>query len=79
MQFYSGEDPATGSASGCAIAYLVRHGLAGSNTPVILEQGIEIRRPSRIHAQATRVGDRVFDVFVGGRTIPVATGRFFLP
>ena len=28
MQFYNGEDPATGSASGCAIAYLVHHGRA---------------------------------------------------
>src|SRR6516165_1049538 len=27
MQFYGGEDPATGSAAGCAIGYLVRHGL----------------------------------------------------
>jgi trans-2,3-dihydro-3-hydroxyanthranilate isomerase len=27
MQFYNGEDPATGSASGCTIAYLVRHSL----------------------------------------------------
>ena len=26
MQFYNGEDPATGSAAGCAISYLVRHG-----------------------------------------------------
>ena len=25
MQFYNGEDPATGSAAGCAISYLVRH------------------------------------------------------
>ena len=25
MQFYGGEDPATGSAAGCAISYLVRH------------------------------------------------------
>ena len=30
MQFYNGEDPATGSASGCTIAYLVQHGLAAS-------------------------------------------------
>ncbi len=89
MQFYNGEDPATGSASGCAISYLVRHGRAASGEPIVIEQGIEINRPSRIEVQATRrtqtgkdedsLIDRVGDVFVGGRTIPVATGRFFLP
>ena len=92
MPFYNGEDPATGSASGCAISYLVRHRRAASGEPILFEQGIEINRPSRIHVQAT-LGflsppqlqgnppqDVVPDlVFVGGRTIPVATGRFFLP
>ena len=79
MQFYTGEDPATGSASGCAIAYLVRSGLVESEAPTIFRQGIEMLRPSRIHVQARRDGDRITDVFVGGRTIPVASGRFFLP
>jgi len=79
MQFYNGEDPATGSASGCAIGYLVRHGLAGSGQPVVIEQGIEMLRPSRIHVSATFSGDAVSNVFVGGRTIPVAKGLLFLP
>jgi trans-2,3-dihydro-3-hydroxyanthranilate isomerase len=86
MQFYNGEDPATGSASGCTIAYLVRHGAARSGQPILIEQGVEIQRPSRIYVQATReepqAGEeppRIRKVFVGGRTIPVAMGRFFLP
>ena len=79
MQFYNGEDPATGSASGCAIAYLVRHGFAQSGSPVVFEQGVEMLRPSRIDVQASLMGDIVSGVVVGGRTIPVATGRFFLP
>ena len=79
MQFYNGEDPATGSASGCAIAYLVRHGLAESDQPIVLEQGVEMLRPSRIHVSASLRSDKVENVFVGGRTIPVASGRFFLP
>ena len=79
MQFDGGEDPATGSASGCAIAYLVRHGLAYSGQPIIIEQGIEMLRPSRIHVSATLEDNSVTEVFVGGRTIPVASGRFFLP
>ncbi len=79
MQFYNGEDPATGSASGCTISYLVRHGLATSGQSIVIEQGIEMLRPSRIHVSATLVHDAVTKVFVGGRTIPVASGRFFLP
>ncbi len=74
-----GEDPATGSASGCTIAYLVRHGLAASGQPIVIEQGIEMLRPSRIHVSATIENNVVTKVFVGGRTIPVASGRFFLP
>jgi len=79
MQFYNGEDPATGSASGCAIAYLVHHSLAASGQPVVLEQGVEMLRPSRIHVQATLSEGSVKKVRVGGRTIPIASGRLFLP
>jgi len=79
MQFYNGEDPATGSASGCAIAYLVRHRAVPGDTPVVFEQGVEMDRPSRIHVQASDTGTRIENVFVGGRTIPIATGRLFLP
>jgi trans-2,3-dihydro-3-hydroxyanthranilate isomerase len=79
MQFDTGEDPATGSASGCTIAYLVRHGLVSSGQPIVLEQGIEILRPSRIHVSAAVENNTVTKVFVGGRTIPVASGRLFLP
>ena len=79
MQFDFGEDPATGSASGCTISYLVRHGLAVSGQQIVIEQGIEILRPSRIHVSAAIEDGIVTKVFVGGRTIPVATGRFFLP
>jgi trans-2,3-dihydro-3-hydroxyanthranilate isomerase len=79
MQFYNGEDPATGSASGCTIAYLVRHSLAASNQPIVLEQGIEMLRPSRIYVQAELQKDILTNVHVGGRTIPIAMGHLFLP
>ncbi|MCL2660952.1 MAG: PhzF family phenazine biosynthesis protein [Acidobacteriaceae bacterium] len=78
MQFYTGEDPATGSAAGPAIAYLVHHHRVDSGETTILEQGIEIGRPSRLHVSAKSVDGSVTDVCVGGRTIPVAMGRFFL-
>lgn len=75
MQFYNGEDPATGSAAGCVAAWLVEHGLAESGRAVVLEQGVEILRPSRLTLRATKTTGGVTDVFVGGRTIPVAKGR----
>jgi trans-2,3-dihydro-3-hydroxyanthranilate isomerase len=79
MQFYGGEDPATGSAAGCCISWLVRRGLAASSARVVIEQGIEIHRPSLITAQATLANGVVTQVLVSGRTIPVARGSFFLP
>ena len=79
MPLYGGEDPATGSAAGCAISYLLRHGAAASGVDTVIEQGIEILRPSRITAQATLDGDHVRGVLVAGRTISVASGHFFLP
>ncbi len=79
MQWYGGEDPATGSAAGPCIAWLVRTGLAASGEPRPLHQGIEMQRPSRLVVRATRAGNRITTTLVGGRTIPVAAGRFFLP
>ena len=79
MQFYSGEDPATGSASGCCISWLVKNGLAPSGELTVIEQGIEIRRPSRIEARATNFEKGIDNVLIGGRTIQVADGSFFLP
>ena len=79
MQFYGGEDPATGSAAGCCISWLVQHGLVQADVPVVIEQGIEIRRPSRITVQASAEAGRIHYVRVSGRTIPVASGAFFLP
>jgi trans-2,3-dihydro-3-hydroxyanthranilate isomerase len=79
MQFYSGEDPATGSAAGCAIAWMVRHGWAESGEEVVLRQGVEIGRPSRIVTRAVLEGEGVSSITVSGRTILVADGTFFLP
>jgi trans-2,3-dihydro-3-hydroxyanthranilate isomerase len=78
MQFNSGEDPATGSAAGCAIAWLVRHGWADSGREVILRQGLEVHRPSRLVVRAVRQAEGVGSITVSGSTIPVARGAFFL-
>jgi trans-2,3-dihydro-3-hydroxyanthranilate isomerase len=79
MQFYSGEDPATGSAAGCAVAWMVKYGMAASGKEVVLRQGIEIGRPSRLIVSAVLQGERVSSIMVSGRTIPVARGSLFLP
>jgi len=79
MQFYGAEDPATGSAAGCAIAWLVSEGLVVANQLVTITQGVEMHRPSELRVRASFEGGKVCDVRVGGSTIPVASGRFFLP
>src|SRR6476646_414767 len=53
MLFYNGEDPATGSAAGCAAAWMLAHGVAEADQRVLIEQGIEMQRPSRIFVRAT--------------------------
>lgn len=79
MQFYGGEDPATGSAAGCAISYLVARGASGSGERIHVRQGVEIGRPSELFLSARKLDARVTDVRVGGSTVPVANGRIFLP
>lgn len=79
MQFYGGEDPATGSAAGCAIAHLVERGVVASDEQIHLRQGVEIGRPSDLFLSARSDSSRVTDVRVGGSTVLVAKGRLFLP
>jgi trans-2,3-dihydro-3-hydroxyanthranilate isomerase len=79
MQFYGGEDPATGSAAGCAISYLVGRGVVASGARVHVEQGVEMGRPSDLFLSAKREASRVSDVRVAGSTVLVANGRLFLP
>lgn len=78
MQWNAGEDPATGSAAGPAIAWMVEHGFARSGSEVILWQGLEMGRPSRLLVRAERQGANVGSITVSGSTIPVAQGAFFL-
>lgn len=78
MIFYNGEDPATGSAAGCAAAWMVEHGVAQPEEQVLIEQGLEVRRPSRIFVRAGRADDRVVNVRVGGHVVEVMRGEVFL-
>jgi trans-2,3-dihydro-3-hydroxyanthranilate isomerase len=91
MLFYNGEDPATGSAAGCAAAWMVAHGVAKPDERVLIEQGLEMQRPSRIFVRAslnqnldnqnlddTRDHNRVVNVRVGGNAVEVLKGEVFL-
>jgi trans-2,3-dihydro-3-hydroxyanthranilate isomerase len=75
MLFYGGEDPATGSAAGCATAWMVAHGVAQPDERVLIEQGVEMLRPSRIFGRASRLDDRVVNVRVGGNAVEVLRGE----
>ena len=79
MQFEGGEDPATGSAAGCAISYLVTRGAAKSEERIHVRQGVEMGRPSDLYLSARKFDSKVTDVRVAGSTVPVANGRIFLP
>jgi trans-2,3-dihydro-3-hydroxyanthranilate isomerase len=74
MFMYGGEDPATGSAAGCAASWMVQHGIANNDEQVLIRQGVEMRRPSEIHVRATRDGQRVTNVRVGGYAVEVLRG-----
>ena len=75
MMFQNGEDPATGSAAGCAAAWMVAHGVAQPEERVLIEQGVEVNRPSRIFVRASRQDDRVVNVRVGGNVVEVLRGE----
>jgi trans-2,3-dihydro-3-hydroxyanthranilate isomerase len=78
MLFYGGEDPATGSAAGCAAAWMVACGVARPDERVLVEQGLEARRPSRLLVRASRDGQRVWNVRVGGNAVEVMRGEVVL-
>jgi len=63
------EDAATGSAAGPLAAYLVSRGILPQNKSLIIEQGYQIGRPSRIEVLVS--GN---EVKVGGKSVTVAEG-----
>src|SRR5881397_2531231 len=78
MFFYGVEDPATGSAAGCAASWMVKHGIANSDEQVLIRQGAECRRPSEMYVRATREGERVTNVRVGGYAVEILRGTMVL-
>ena len=68
------EDAATGSAAGPLALHLARHGRIGFGDEIVIHQGLEIGRPSTLHAVARSPEE----VEVGGSAVVVAHGEFRL-
>ena len=68
--------PATGSAAGPLCVHLVRHGLVPPGEEIEITQGVEIDRPSKLHARVDGTPERIERVEVGGSAVVVARGEF---
>ncbi|MFD7660248.1 PhzF family phenazine biosynthesis protein [Actinosynnema sp. NPDC059797] len=73
------EDAATGSVAGPLAIHLGLHGLAAFGEEVTIFQGVEMGRPSTMHARVTGSAERVERVEVWGAGVQVAEGVFALP
>ena len=78
MFWEHGEDPATGSAAGPVACHLARHGLIGWGEEIVIAQGVEMGRPSTLHARADGGEGLIDAVEVGGSAVVVARGEFRL-
>jgi trans-2,3-dihydro-3-hydroxyanthranilate isomerase len=72
------EDPATGSAAGCAAAYFVKQGWVKSGERIRIEQGSEMGRPSELFISATNTGGQIGNVRVGGYAVKSLRGELEL-
>jgi len=73
------EDPATGSAAGALGAYLIRYGIVdpqGGVARIVVEQGLEIERPSSIEVEiSVNEAGEMTEVRVGGKAITIIEGE----
>jgi trans-2,3-dihydro-3-hydroxyanthranilate isomerase len=75
MFWANGEDPATGSAAGPIACHLARHGLIAWGEEIVVAQGVEMGRPSALHARAEGGEGLIDAVEVGGAAVVVARGE----
>ena len=75
------EDAASGAATGALMAYLVKHRLvrAEPTVRVVVEQGLELGRPSRIVVDAEIRNGQARAIRVGGQCVLVGSGRIDIP
>lgn len=71
------EDPATGSAGSCLLAYLLKNCVFGNGpVRVRIEQGYEVGRPSLLELDGSQQSDASFGLRVGGGVQYVAKGEW---
>jgi trans-2,3-dihydro-3-hydroxyanthranilate isomerase len=57
---------------------MAMHGVIAKGEQAIIEQGLEVHRPSRIFVRAEKTGDKVANVHVGGYCVEVGAGELWL-
>jgi trans-2,3-dihydro-3-hydroxyanthranilate isomerase len=73
------EDPATGSAA-AALSGAINHfdRLTDGHHPILIEQGVEMGRPSFIHLHMDIEGGTISNARIGGQAVRLATGTLDL-
>lgn len=73
------EDPATGSAA-AALSGAIHHfdGLPEGKHALVIEQGVEMGRPSLIHLHIDCAGADVSHVRIGGEAVRIAEGKLMI-
>jgi len=73
------EDPATGSAA-AALSGAINHfdRLTDGHHPILIEQGVEMGRPSFIHLHMDIEGGAISNARIGGQAVRIATGTLDL-
>lgn len=70
------EDPATGSATGCLAAYLLKNNCYNtSNINLTVGQGYEMGRPSSLRIKASK-NNKGYAIKVGGQVLEIAEGNW---
>jgi trans-2,3-dihydro-3-hydroxyanthranilate isomerase len=72
------EDPATGSAAGPLALHLARHQQIRFGDEIVIRQGEEIGRPSKLHAAVYGTADDIDRIEVGGSAVIVAEGQYLI-
>ena len=70
------EDPATGSAVGCAAAFLIQNGIRKPEERIAIRQGRFVNRPSILYVRAGMANGKATHVRVGGYVVDAMRGRF---
>jgi trans-2,3-dihydro-3-hydroxyanthranilate isomerase len=74
------EDPATGAAvTALALLLAARDAVGDGTLRWIIDQGVEMGRPSRLHVEADVHGGALTAVRVGGAAVLVSEGEMMLP